>query len=89
MPCKVYDGLAAGKPVVTGDGPAPRRLLREGEEVLLVPRGDARALVDALRQLQDPALRALLSDGARRAYDERFTPDAIGRDLRTALEAIA
>ncbi len=89
VPCKVYDGLAAGKPVVTGDGPAPRQMLRDGEDVYLVRRGDPAALAAALRQLQDPALRSLLSDGARRSYEARFSPDAIGARLRTSLEAIA
>ena len=64
-------------------------MLRDGEDVYLVRRGDPAALASALRQLQDPALRSLLSDGARRSYEERFSPDAIGARLRTSLEAIA
>jgi len=89
VPCKVYDGLAAGRAVVTGDGPGARSLLRHGEEVYLVPRGDPEALAAALRALQDPALRATLARGARQAFRERFSPDAIGTRLRAALEAIA
>jgi glycosyltransferase involved in cell wall biosynthesis len=89
VPCKVYDGLAAGRPVVTGDGPAARSLLTHGENVYLVPRGDAAALAAALRELSDPSLRATLSAGARRAFRERFTTEAIGARLRAALEAIA
>ncbi|MEM8884108.1 MAG: glycosyltransferase [Planctomycetota bacterium] len=85
VPCKVYDGLAAGKPVVTGDGAAPRAMLRDGEEALLVRRGDAAAIVEALRRLQDPELRARLADGARRAYEARFSIEAIGRTLKEAL----
>ena len=40
VPCKVYDGLAAGLPVVTGDGAGPRELLTHGENALLVDRSD-------------------------------------------------
>ena len=45
-------------------------------------------LADALHRLQDPALRARLADGALRAYEEQFSPAAIGARLRATLEAI-
>jgi glycosyltransferase involved in cell wall biosynthesis len=90
VPCKVYDGLAAGLPVVTGDGPGPRELLRDGESALLVDRGDPGSLVAALRRLRDeadlaPRLRAV----ARRLARERFSPEAIGLRLRAALARVA
>lgn len=51
-----------GKAIVATDLPAFRELLRDGENALLVPYGDAQALADALRRLiRDPALRARLA----------------------------
>ena len=66
VPCNVYDGLAAGRCVVTGDGEAPRELLKDGEEVVLVRRNDPEALAAALRRLDgNPALRDQFADAAR------------------------
>jgi glycosyltransferase involved in cell wall biosynthesis len=89
VPCKVYDGLAAGLPVVTGDGPAPRELLEDGGNALLVDRGSPDALVAALRRLRDePGLRERLCAGARRLARERFSPKAIGLRLKAALSEV-
>ncbi len=90
IPCKVYDGLAAGLPVVTGDGEGPREMLRDGHDALLVDRSDPAHLVAALRRLRDdPALAQRLREGAERCSRERFSPRAIGLRLRGALEGLA
>jgi len=89
VPCKVYDALAAGRCVVTGDGAAPRQLLRDGEEALLVRRNDPAALSAALRKLAaDEGLRNKMAATARAAYEERFSRDAIGRTLVDAVEGV-
>jgi len=90
VPCKVYDALAAGRCVVTGDGEAPRQLLENGEEVLLVRRNDPVALAAALRKLAgNPLLRERLAAAGRAAYEARFDRDAIGRALAGVLEGVA
>lgn len=82
IPCKVYDALAMGRPVVTADTPAARELLTDGSDAVLVPPGDPRALADALAALAaDPARRAALADAARASHRARCTPAAIGRAL--------
>jgi glycosyltransferase involved in cell wall biosynthesis len=87
VPCKVYDALAAGRCVVSGDGAAPRQLLRDGEEILLVRRNDPAALAAALRKLAgDEALRDQLAANARSAYEDRFSRDAIGQTLVGVVE---
>jgi glycosyltransferase involved in cell wall biosynthesis len=89
VPCKVYDGLAAGLPVVTGDSPAIRELLTDGENALLVDRDDPGSLVRALERLRDdPALAARLRAGALRTAEERFSSRAIGEQLRDRLAAL-
>ena len=86
VPCKVYDAFAAGCCVVTGDGAAPRELLRDGVEALLVERGSPEALAAALRRLgAEPDLRASLARAARAAYEQRFDRDALGGILQRAL----
>lgn len=55
------EALAAGCVVITGDNPGPREVVREDVNGLVVPRGDAVALADAMRSLvTDPELLARL-----------------------------
>jgi len=89
IPCKVYDGLAAGLPVVTGDGAGPAELLTDGTNALLVDRSRPASLVAALRRLRDePGLAEKLRAGARRLARERFGPDALGMRLKAALAKV-
>ncbi len=89
VPCKVFDGLAAGRPVVTADTPAARALVRDGEEALLVPAGDPAALASALERLRDdPGLRARLAEGARRLWGARLAPGRVVEGLMESLERL-
>ena len=85
VPNKVYDALAAGRPIVTADSPAAREALSGGESALLVPAGSAQALAAALRSLRDRGERLRLGENALALYRARFTPEAIGRELLTRL----
>jgi glycosyltransferase involved in cell wall biosynthesis len=89
VPCKVYDGLAAGLPVVTGDGSGPRELLEDGRNALLVDREDPRSLVRALRRIRDDdRLADRLREGARELARRRFGSKAIGLRLKAALSGL-
>jgi glycosyltransferase involved in cell wall biosynthesis len=86
---KIYEGLAMGKPVLTGDGPAVRAALTHGESVWLCPRADPAALADAILALKaDPALRARLAERGRARYLEIGTLEAVGAALRRHLEEL-
>ncbi len=86
VPNKVWQAMAAGRPVVTADTPAVREVLRDDESALLVPAGDAQALGSALARLaSDPGLRSRLGSAARRVYLERGAPAATASVLRDAL----
>jgi phosphatidylinositol alpha-mannosyltransferase len=66
------EAFAAGTPVVASDIAGYRDVVRDGVDGLLTPRGDARALAEALRVLAlDPARRAQMAAAAR-ARAERF-----------------
>lgn len=87
IPHKVYQGLAAGRPVVTGDGEGLREVLQPGEHVIAVPRGDADALADALERLvADAALRERLGAAGRARALEIATPERVGETLRDVLD---
>ncbi len=89
VPCKVYDALAVGRPVVTADTPAAREILEDGVSALLVPPGDPGALAAAIRRLAgDEALRQTIAAGGRRVFREVGSPGAVGERLRRYFEAL-
>ncbi len=86
VPNKVYDALAAGRPLVTADSPAARELLADGRDALLVPAGDGAALAAALRRLGALDERARLGAAALALYRRCCTPEAVAGSLLAALE---
>lgn len=88
IPHKLYQGVAAGRAVVTGDGDGPREVFADGAHLRLVPRADAGALSEALRGLlRDEGARAELGRRGRERALEVATTERIGYSLREALEA--
>ena len=73
--------MASGVPLVaTTAGALPEVVGRDGETGLLVPPGDAGALAHAIGTLlDDPALRARLSQAALRRSRERFSWEATAK----------
>ncbi|MBX3397865.1 MAG: glycosyltransferase [Gemmataceae bacterium] len=82
------EALAAGVPVVAVDTPDARTLIRDGENGLLVRRGDYPVQAGAmLRIVSDSALANRLTEGAR---ESRFpTPDEAARDLERFYRTLA
>ena len=90
IPYKVHEALCAGRPVVTADTPAARRVLAHGRESLLVTPGDPDALAAALAALaRDPDLCRRLAANARASYDAELGLDAMARALDRALRPYA
>jgi len=65
-PLKLYEYLAAGRPIVASDLPVLRRVLKHGENALLAPPDDVAGLRKALTKLvTDAPLAQRLSQAAR------------------------
>jgi glycosyltransferase involved in cell wall biosynthesis len=88
VPNKVYDALACGRPLVTGDTPGARELLHDGEDALLVPVCDGEALADALRRLAEREHRERLAAAGLALYRRRLTPAAVAGMLLAELERV-
>lgn len=72
-PLKLFEYLAAGRPVLSSQLPVLGEVLRHGDNALLLPYASAEAWVDALARLAaEPDLAASLAANARRDA-ARFT----------------
>jgi glycosyltransferase involved in cell wall biosynthesis len=85
IPNKVFQILAAGRPLITADTPAIRELLDSNDAVCLIPAGDAIALKDAVLRMRDRHLAGSTPRPANPPPSKIFPPE-IGRDLFCELE---
>ena len=95
--CSAYEGLshvlleamAAGKPVVASAVGGNLELVRDGENGLLVPYGDERALSEALVRLAaEPGLAERLAERARDEARARSWPRLVEATLAVFQEAL-
>ncbi|MES1166743.1 MAG: glycosyltransferase family 4 protein, partial [Pseudomonadota bacterium] len=77
-PVSVLEAAAFGLPVVSTDVGGIPHLLRHGEEALLVPPGNADALVTSVRRLLDePGLADRLSTAGRKVAERSAWPQVL------------
>lgn len=66
IPTSLLEAAALGRPIVASDVPGIRETLADGREIVLVPRGNAAELADAVSALlADPARARALGEAAR------------------------
>jgi glycosyltransferase involved in cell wall biosynthesis len=83
----IIEGMAAELPVIATDGGGVREIIDSGRTGVLVPRGDAAALAQALAQLlSQPAQARQIARAARRHVLEHFSAERSAR-LSEALYA--
>ncbi len=76
-PLKMFEYMAAGKPIISSDLPVLREVLEDGRNAILVPADDLAAWESAIHRLSgDPDLGLRLGEAARRDLHERYTWDA-------------
>lgn len=73
-PLKLFEYMAAERPIVTSDLPVLREVVRNGETALLCTPGDLAAFAAALTRLAtDPALRVRLGSAGRDLLEAEYT----------------
>src|SRR5687768_4892209 len=89
FPLVVLEAMALGRPVVaTAVGGTPE-LVADGETGLLVPPRDVAALTASLKRvLDDEGLRRRLGEAGRRRVAERFSPEAMTRDVLAVYDEV-
>jgi phosphatidylinositol alpha-mannosyltransferase len=84
------EAFAAGTPVIASDIAGYRDVVRDGVDGILVARGDARALAEALRDLyDDPERRASMARAAARDVERFAWPHVAAEVLEAYADAIA
>jgi len=78
VPKALIEGAACARPLVSTDAPGCREIVQDGENGLLVPPRDPRALADALEGLLlDPAERRAMGERGERLVRERFSMEVV------------
>jgi glycosyltransferase involved in cell wall biosynthesis len=89
VPKVLIEAASCGRPIVTTDAPGCREVVRHGENGLLVPVRDAKALADAIQTLlDDPDLRSRMGQAGRELVRKEFTIDAVVKSTLGVYETL-
>jgi glycosyltransferase involved in cell wall biosynthesis len=82
IPCKVFNILAMGKPLITANTPAAQEIFSHLGNAYLVPPGNAQALADAIITVHnDRNLRHEIATAGLKLFQENLSRSAIGSKL--------
>ena len=86
----IAEAMACGRAVITtGDGGAAE-VVQPGHDAIVVPRGEARGLAEAMMRLADDrALRESIARRARESAVNRFAPDRTASEIARVFETAA
>lgn len=89
IPRTILEAMATGRAIITTDAPGCRDTVVNGENGLLVPPRDARALAAAMEALcADPELAARMGKRSRELAGERFDVEIVNQKLLSAMGLI-
>ena len=81
---KIMEAFASRKPLITGNTPAVREFLIDGENVLFCRVADSKDLSEKILILKnDLPLRQKISNNGHELYKQSMTPKKIGEELLT------
>ncbi|MFA5066327.1 MAG: glycosyltransferase [Dehalococcoidia bacterium] len=82
IPNKVYEGLAARRPVLTGDSSAVRELLTDGQNAIFCRLADARDLAAKILAVKDGRIaKEKIADSGYEVYQRLCRPEILVKQL--------
>ncbi len=82
IPNKVFQAIACGKPVITGDSPAIRELFVNKKNILFCKNRDSESLKNAILELKnDIELKNRISENGYKIFKDSLTCKEIGKEL--------
>jgi glycosyltransferase involved in cell wall biosynthesis len=89
IPNKVYQGMAQNKLVVTADARVTRSVFKNGENMVLVKPANPKSLAQAIVDLSEhPSKRIRMIEESHSLFKTKFTPKAVGKQLKEDVLAL-
>lgn len=89
LPKALVEAAACGRAIVSTDVPGCREVVDHGENGLLVPAQNAKALAQAIKQLlADPVLRARMGNRGRAKVEVEFSVQAVSRFMLSTYRSL-
>jgi len=89
IPNKAFQAIAMKKPLITGDTPAAREVFLNEENAILCEMANPEAIAGAILLLkEDEKLREKIAENGYRLFLKRFTPQAIGKEVKIIIEEV-
>ncbi len=86
---KIYESIALGKPLISGDSTAVRQIFTHGESIYLCERASGRALADAILTLsEDKRLRDKIAQNGYMLYKEKYDLQHNGKRFTAYLNEV-
>ncbi|MFA6382730.1 MAG: glycosyltransferase [Candidatus Buchananbacteria bacterium] len=86
---KIVEGMAMKKPVVTGDTPALRELIKDRQSGLFCRMADAKDLADKILEIKNnPQLASQIAEGGYQFYLKNLTPKITGAELTKVINQL-
>lgn len=86
IPNKVFEGLAMGKPILTGDSPAIRELLTPGHDVVTCKMGDPHSLANSIQWCAtNQAELVRIGSNGYDTFSRRASPAALATLLKPVI----
>lgn len=90
VPKTLLEALSVGRPVITTDVPGCREVVRPGENGLLIPSHDERALADAFEKfhLLDESVKQQMGQKSREMAEAIFSTEVVNADYLKWVEKV-
>jgi glycosyltransferase involved in cell wall biosynthesis len=86
---KVVEALAVGKPLITGRNQPVQELLEHNKSALLVKRGDAQALAEAIIRLKNnKVLRKRIAENGHAVFKQFCSLAEFSEKLKTVIDEV-